>query len=383
MDILSREELKELINFHGDHCASIYIPTHRKGVAVNEKQDAIIFKNALQTTKNLLEERGLKAPQIEQLLSPCFDLYKNSVFWNNQQEGLAVFLAAGFLKVVQLPIKVIETTFVNSSFLISPLLPAVISHKEFYLLLLSKHDVKFFQGNEYGLQRLEVSGLPNGLDDVVHFEEKEDQDLFRRGSGGGDRFGSFHGQGEQLDNKANIALYFQEVDKTLFTEVLHDKNKPLLLAGVEYLIPIYKGLSKYKYITETALTGNKAYEDSLALFQQSKALLSPFFEQQANAALKNYYNQIATSNTSSMIEKIIPASYNAQVSDLFICENTHIWGKYNELEQTVEIHDKKQAGDICLLNKAAARTFINGGNVYVLNKLKMPKESVIAATFRF
>jgi hypothetical protein len=384
MAILTKEEFKELINYHGDPCISIYIPTHRSGVEVNERQDPILFKNALQSANTLLEEQGLKAPEIEQLLKPGIDLYKNEVFWNNQQEGLAVFLAKGFVKVVQIPFKVAEKTLLNNTFFISPLLPAVVKNEEFYLLVLSKHDAKFYQGNEYGLQRMEVKGLPNGMDDVIHFEEKENQDLFRRGSGGGDRSASFHGQAEgQLDDKANIAIYFQEVDRTLFTEVLHDKNKPLLLAGVEYLIPIYKGISKYKYITEVAITGNKEYEDNNALFQQAKTLLAPYFEQQTKAALKNYYNQIATANTSSMAEKIIPASYFAQVSDLFICKDTNLWGRFDEENNKVEIHEQKQAGDECLLNKAAAKTYINGGNVYLLDRAQMPKESIIAAIFRF
>jgi hypothetical protein len=383
MDIISKEELKELINYHSDHCISIYMPSHRSGAAVNEKQDAIIFKNALQTLNTILEERGLKAPQIEKLLKPGFDLYNNEVFWNNQQEGLAVFLAKDFVKVIQLPFRVNEQTFVNNSFLISPILPAVINKEEFYLLVLSKHDAKFFHGNEYGLQRMEVDGLPKGMADVVHFEEKDSQDLFRRGSGGADRSAAFHGQGEQLDDKANIALYFQEVDRTLFTEVLHDKNKPLLLAGVEYLIPIYKGISKYKNIADVAITGNKEYEDTNAIYQKARVLLASYFEQQTKAALKNYYNQIATPNTSSMAEKVIPASYYAQVSDLFIRKNTNLWGKFNENDHKLEIHDKKQDGDVCLLNKAAAKTYINGGRVFVLAKEQMPKESIIAASFRF
>jgi len=383
MDIISKEELKELINYYGDPCISILMPTHRSGAAVNEKQDAILFKNALQTTNNLLLEKGLKAPQIEKLLKPGFDLYQNEVFWNNQQEGLAVFLSKDFVKVIQLPFQVKEQTFVNSSFLISPVLPAVINKEEFYLLVLSKHDAKFFHGNEYGLQRIEVNGLPKGMADVVHFEEKEGQDLFRRGSGGADRSAAFHGQGEQLDDKVNISLYFQEVDKTLFAEILHDKNKPLLLAGVEYLIPIYRGISKYKNIADIAITGNMEYEDIHAIFQKARALMAPYFEQQTKAALKNYYNQIATPNTSSMAEKVIPASYFAQVSDLFIRKNTNLWGKFNENDNKLEIHEKKQDGDICLLNKAAAKTYINGGRVYVLEKEQMPKESIIAASFRF
>lgn len=82
--------------------------------------------------------------------------------------------------------------------------------------------------------------------------------MFRQGGKGGTGSANFHGHAPgQLDEKQNLSIYFQEVDRTLFSEVLHDKNVPLVLAGVEYLIPIYKDVSKYNFIADGAITGNQ------------------------------------------------------------------------------------------------------------------------------
>jgi hypothetical protein len=384
MELIPKEEFKELINYNSNNCISIYIPTHRSGVEVNEKQDAIVFKNALHAVNTELQTQGLPSQTIESLLALGFELYNNEIFWNNQLDGLAVFLADGFSKVIQLPFEVEEENFINSSFYISPLLPAITNKQDFYLLVLSKHDAKFYQGNAFGLQRLEVAGLPNGMDDVVHFEEKEDQQLFRQGGKGGTSSASFHGHGEgQLDDKANLGIYFQEVDKTLFAEVLHDKNAPLVLAGVEYLIPIYKGVSKYNNIAEEAITGSQEHESQLVLFNKARQILEPYFWQETKKSLQNYYNQIATPLTSSMPDKVVPASFYAQVSDLFICKGEHIWGRFDMDNNRLEIHAEKQEGDECLINKAAAQTYINGGAVHLLDSEHMPKESTIAAFMRF
>lgn len=384
MELIPKEEFIELINYQGAHCISIYIPTHRAGVEVNEKQDAIVFKNALQSVNTELQNQGLPSQEIETLLAPGFELYNNEIFWNSQLDGLAVFLADGFSKVIQLPFSVNEENYLNSTFYISPLLPAITNKEEYYLLVLSKHDAKFYQGSAFGLQRIEVAELPNGMDDVIHFEEKEGRQLFRQGSKGGTGSANFHGHGEgQSDDKTNLGIYFQEVDRTLFTEILHDKNVPLVLAGVEYLIPIYKGVSKYNNIAGEAITGSQEHESQLALFTKCREILAPYFEQQTKKALQNYYNQIATPLTSSMPDKVIPASYYAQVSDLFICKGQHIWGKFNETDNLLEIHSEKQEGDECLINKAAAKTYANGGSVYLLDPEQMPKESIIAAFMRF
>jgi hypothetical protein len=385
MDIITKEEFKELIGYSSECCISIYMPAHRSGVAVNEKQDPIILKNQLQAAAAELRSKGLTGEKIDSLLQQGYELYNNEIFWNSQLDGLAVFIGDDFFKVVQLPFEVKEELYINNSFLVSPLLPAISNNEQFYLLVLSKHDARFYQGSAFGLQYIEVEGLPNGMDDVVHFEEKEGRQLNRAGNGSGsERGANQHGHGEgQPGDKENIAIYFQEVDKTLFTEILHDKHAPLVLAGVEYLIPIYKSISKYKNIAAEPITGNHEHDGLNALFVQAREKVAPYFAQEVNKALQNYYNQIATSLTSSMPEKVVPASYYAQVSDLFICKDEHVWGTFDEAENKLVTHTEKQQGDDCLLNKAAIQTFVNGGSVYLLDSEKMPKESIIAASLRF
>ena len=284
MELISKDEFSELIHYRSENCISIFIPSHRSGVEVNEKKDAIVLKNALQAVNTMLQNKGLNPATIDGLLKPAYELYNNEIFWNNQSDGLALFIADGFFKVIQLPFAVTEEIYLNSSFYVSPLLPAITDQQEFYLLVLSKKDAKFYQGNAFGLQRIEVEGLPNGMDDVVHFEEKEDRELFRQGGKGGTGSAAFHGHGDgQPDDKTNIGIYFQEVDRTLFAEVLHDKHLPLLLAGVEYLIPIYKSVSRYNFIEEDAITGSQEHEGLNALFAKSREKLSDYFEQQTNS----------------------------------------------------------------------------------------------------
>jgi hypothetical protein len=77
MDIISKEEFTELMNYKGENCISIFIPTHRAGVEVNEKKDAIVFKNALQAINTDLQNKGLNSQTIESLLRPGFELYNN------------------------------------------------------------------------------------------------------------------------------------------------------------------------------------------------------------------------------------------------------------------------------------------------------------------
>ena len=47
MEIISKSEFAELANLKSECSVSVYIPTHRSGVEVNEQQDLIVFKNSL------------------------------------------------------------------------------------------------------------------------------------------------------------------------------------------------------------------------------------------------------------------------------------------------------------------------------------------------
>jgi len=382
MDIIRKEDLNELL-LKSPPCVSIFMATHRFGHEVNEKQDPIVLKNHLQSLEKQLKEKSISTKEIEQLLAPAYALYRDEAFWNDQKDGLAIYMAKDFIKTIQLPYAIEDALYVNDSFNIVPLIEAISNKENYYVLTLSKHDAKFYQGNAFALSRYEVEGLPNGMDDVVRFEEKEGKQLFRQGSKGGTGSANFHGHGEgTLSNKEAIITYFQEVDRTLCAEVLHDKTLPLLLVGVEYLLPIYKSISKYAHIIDEVLTGNHDFDKEHLLFEQVKELMTPHFNKLKTIALKNYHNQIATSLTASMPETILPASRYARVATLFVNKSQHIWGKFDETDEGPEIHKERQPGDECLINIASVNTYLHGGEVYCLPQ-EMPYDSIMAAILRF
>jgi len=389
MEFITKEEFGKLANYKSDICISIYIPTHSSGQAVNEKQDALAFKNNVQQAKNQLSEQGVDPRAADSLLAPAYEIIKNEEFWNDQSEGLAVFLARDFARVIKLPVTVMDELLVNSSFLLSPLLPLLERRHRFYLLVLSKHDCKFYEADQFGMNKLEVEGLPYNIDDVVHFEQKDQRQLHRRaGAAGGPGAtvgASFHGHGTGLaDDEEYLIQYLKEIDQTLWTEVLHNQNVPLVLAAVDYETAHYRQISNYKHIAEVSLSGNYEHEDRHNLYLKAKEKLAPYFKEYCNQALKNYYDNSATELSSSIPSEVIPAAYYAQVSDLFVEKNQHIWGSFNEQDNELIIHEKKEPNDECLINKAIVKTIMNGGEVHLLDKEKMPaRDTPIAAFLRF
>jgi hypothetical protein len=231
---------------------------------------------------------------------------------------------------------------------------------------------------------LPIPEMPNGVDDVVHLEEKQDESLFRTDTSGAGQGANFHGIGSgKPDDKTNIALYFDEVDETAMKAVLNKENAPLLLAGVEYLIPIYKSVAGYKNIWDKALTGSYEHQDGNSIYRDAMEVMEPYFKQRSQKALDMYANNSATALTSSIAADVIPAAFYRKVWHLFVEKDQHIWGSFDEMNNELTIHETQQEGDECLIDKAILKTVLNGGEVHVLEKERMPADSKIAALMRY
>jgi hypothetical protein len=381
---MEKQEFNELAAVKSIPCISIYLATHRAGVEVNERHDSIHFKNILNTVEEELTANGIAKQQTDKLLAPAYTLLKEEEFWLNRQEGLAVLIADDSFKTIDIPFKVNTEVFVNSSYHLSPLLPFFCNREHYYLLMLSKNASSLFVGSAFGLERLTIEGLPQGLNDVIHFEEKSERKLFRGGGNAPGAEANFHGHGSGLaDEKEYIAQYLKEVDQTLHTELLANERSPLILSGVEYMVGIYRQVSHYEHIATDALVGNFEHLSLDQLFTKTWEIAEPLLQEQKRKALKNYYDQSATPLTSDEAEKVIKASVYQQVSTLFVQENEHIWGTFNETDNELKINEQKDTNDECLINKAIINTLLNGGDVYVLEKDRMPNRALVAASLRF
>src|SRR5690606_41898859 len=116
------------------------------------------------------------------------------------------------------------------------------------LHVLSTGNARFFGGDRLGLEEVEVQGLPNGMAEVLRYEEKGGQETFRRA--GNKAKATFHGHGPGLaDEEEYVGMYLKEIDRTLLGEVLAREKAPLLLAGAERLLSQYRDGSRYPHLS--------------------------------------------------------------------------------------------------------------------------------------
>lgn len=384
MDQYSKTQFEALTNPKASPCISVYLPTHRSGVEVNERQDMLRLKNLLQTVESELENSEFGPREIQGLLKPAYELLENDRFWRQQLEGLAIFLAPDFSKIVKLPHGVEERFVINDTFYIAPVIPLLADRRLFYLLLISRKDSRLYEADQYHMQEVPVNGLPNGMDDVIHYEEKGGKQLFRKGGNPNMGGGSYHGHGGGVaDDKEYVHKYLKEVDQTLWAEILGRQQVPLVLAGVDYMLAAYRQISRYNYIWEDQITGNLDRETPEVLYERAKQVLDGYFTRETGKAIEQYKNHSTTQQTASVPEDVILGSFHGQIADLFVEQGEHIWGRYHPDTEQLHIHDEQQESDECLINQAIIKTLDHGGAVHVLPAEDMPAKSKVAAFLRF
>jgi hypothetical protein len=327
--IPDKDLFNELADYRSECCATLYIPTHQAGVEVNEKQDAILFKNALRDLTEKLRERGIEEHHIEQMLTPGYELLLDKMFWTRLGKGLAVFISDGYFKYMKMSVEPNYAIYEGKRFQMTPLIPCMACKEYFYLLVLSKQKCKLFRADAFGMKYVEVEGLP---EDVMSVKRLSDKDASTVRIGTSTTSGAnFHGMaGGNPEEKDNIAVYFEAVDDVLFKEVFNKENAPLLLAGVEYLIPIYRSACDYHNVCKESLTGSHEHDEIHALYAKAREIMEPLFAQPLDKALTMFANQSATQLTSSIAADVIPAAFYGQLSHIFVKKDEHVWGQFDE-----------------------------------------------------
>jgi hypothetical protein len=183
MDVLTRNDLRNLMGKKDALCASIYMPTHR--TAPQTKQDPIRFKNLLKQMEERLIAGGYRKSGAQELSRQAKDLTKDFFFWQYQNEGLAAFLSPEFARYYRLPVSFEELLIVADRFHIKPLLQLFSEDFRFYVLALSQNEMRFFQCSPYNISEIQLENVPGSLDEALQYDERMRQIQFHTKTPGG------------------------------------------------------------------------------------------------------------------------------------------------------------------------------------------------------
>jgi hypothetical protein len=384
MDLLNRTEVRALMAERAKYCVSLYLPTHRAGA--DTQQDPIRFKNLVRQAEERLSINGLRRSESERILEPAQQLLEDDGFWEHQGDGLAVFLSPEMSRSYRLPYRFSELVVVTDRFHIKPLLTLLSGDGRFYILALSQKQVRLLQGTRHSVGEVNLASVPKSLAEALGAEEHEKQLQFHTAVRGAPAIFHGHGSaGDESEHKKDLLRYFKRIDKGL-QDLVCAERVPLVLAGVDYLLPIYREANTCAELIDEGIVGNPDGLSAQELHERAWAVVEPYFARAQQRAAAQYDDLRGTERASSELEKIVPAAFHGRVDSLFVAVGLQQWGQFDPDSGQVKLHDSREPGDQDLLDLAAVETLAHGGNVYAVSPDQVPSSppgSPAAAVFRY
>ena len=387
MDILSKEEYIKLTNTENDLCLSLYLPTFRMGPDI--KQNPIRFKQRVREAEDKLYNLKLTKSEVEEILKPASDLVDETIFWQNQTEGLAVFITDGQMNYYHLPFEVKEQTVLTTKFYTKPLLTVFTGDENYYILALSQNEVRLFEASRHRVSEIRMKDAPKSVEDMKVDDDPKTNLPIRIANQVSSSSLIYNKvtQGQGVENEFDdnqLNRYFRAIDKSL-NKITKNNKIPLVLAGVEYLIPIFRDISKYPNIVEEYIKGNPEILYGDDLHKMSWDIIEPKFTkiQELAQAKYNQYKGQKNKLYANSLESIIPKAYNGQVETLFIDKDADRWGEHDLETNKIKIFNDKKFEAEDLIGYASTLTSTRGGTVYAVDKEKVPDGGIVAAILRY
>ncbi|TDX41758.1 hypothetical protein C7954_12614 [Halanaerobium congolense] len=376
---LKLETLKDLIQCQESPCISIYMST--KAVHKGEfKKLEIEFKNLLQKVEEKLKaDWGFKEREINKLLEPAFKLASDSNFWQQQKEGLAVFISSENFRVFKLSVDTYDNSHVSYNFNLKQLISEIHDSQEYYLLALSSNYNRLYRVNRNDIEALDLEELPLNIKEFLNLDDEAAEKYQSINTAGGSPV--FHGQGAAGDDdNEDLLHYLKEIDRVINTK-LKDKKNYLIVAADDSLFSLYKNINSYQGLLDEHLNGNAKQMNNKELREKSWEIIGSHIHDYLEDIKERYMELKSSDKSSADLEKIVEAAHYGKVDTLVLNKLAEKAGVFVEDQNEVKLMDNTK--DYDLYNYAAVETIKNGGSVYSIEKDEMPEENDILAIYRY
>lgn len=382
MDSFTMKDLKQLVESSQSPCATLCMPTHRSGG--DRQQDAVRLKNLADRIEKELAGRWLRAPDARDWVEPIRNIPGESEFWEKRDRGLAIFLDGKSIQRFRVPIPLNELAIVGTRFHTKSLLP-LISNNRFLILALSQNSVRLFEATEFQIDPIEVDGLPQHIDEALNLVnvDRGSQSHFAMRGGKGKETTVFHGQGGVKEtHKDELTLFFRMIDSAL-QPVLRSRSVPMVLAGVEYLLPLFREVSHYSHIVAPEVRGNCDHLHAEEIHEKAWQSVRSLLHEKRQQALEKFQRLNGTGLATDDMSQLLPAAFDGRIETYFVVTDRYSWGVASPIGRLISLHDTREQDDDDLSDAAATQTLLHHGQVYVLQQEEMPSRSAQAGVMRF
>jgi len=378
MNLRTSEYRSILLGEHPAPCLSLYEPTHRR--QPDRRQDPIRYKNLVKALDEALR-RDCAAAHADALLAPFYALEDDHAFWNQGQEGLAIFGASDLFRVFRLHRSVPERAIVADSFHTKPLLRILQSSDRFHVLGLNRREACLYEGSRDAIVPIDiVPGSPRMVtDEPVAEASPRDTVVGSTLDAPTTRAGGDATQ-DVVDHDTD--RFFRRVDEAVMMHHSRAAALPLLLAALPQYHRRFRATSRNPMLVDATIDVYPPEIGEDALRERVWDCMRPRYSARLGALAGTYRAGLAKDGATDDIVRAAKAAAERRVATLLIEADRVIPGRFDARTGDVSFDDDGLGVDDVLddLGEYVLRT---GGDVVVVPRVDMPSATGIAATFRF
>jgi len=383
MPFIDRQDIETLALAGGDAHVSLYMPTVKAGKET--RQNPTRFKNLVKRAREELATMGTSEDTVESLLKPVEDYAVDPEVWKNQNRALAIFVSPEVFRVVNVPFEVEEQVIAGPRFHLKPILRLLLADTDFYALKVGLGGSRLYYGNRYSVHPVDVPGMPDGMEDALRYDD------FDTPQKTGQRMPAQHGAqataihahatAEEKLNR-DIDRYLRRLERSV-SEYLNGSHEPLVLAGTEYVLPVYRAHNRYRALLDEDVATNPNSLDEDALREAVWQRIEPGFRERRRQAVEQFNSFHGHGRTGEGAEELAPAAIQGRVQTVFARTGEPVWGSISPDGTSVEVHGKKQPGDVDLVDVVTVKSFMQDADVHLDPEEDLTTTLPVAAILRY
>ena len=325
------DDLKELATAKGP-CITAVVPLP------NPSELKTRIKNTIRGIQKQLAEYGVDPRTASGLIAPIEDVAEGMTTNGTWAHALILFRSPGLFDYYLLHGQFQEAHVVQERFQVRPLLQTLAHETTFHLLGLSQRQVRLFDCTQYRAEPAAVDArLPQSLQSWMNSDEP-DHVLASRSAAGpsvGKMKGVVSGTSAEHEREdAYLAHFFKAVDRGVIAHLRH-RTGPLVLAGVDYELAIYRRINSYRPTLENAVSGSPDGVPDRMLHERAMKVVTSTFSEPLQKAIMQIREHAGTARSSTDPRTVVQAAFQGRVSDLLIAANAAYWGAWNHQTQEV------------------------------------------------
>jgi hypothetical protein len=388
IDIPSLEEFKALAQVKGETCVSLYLPTSPLGSSAKVNRTA--FKDLAKEALSQLKEAGIDkveitafAEQFDRLAGIEPDVQDqdkvrkqqhakpDSVdsFWHYQANGLAVLATSGATRTFRLPNSPKPFAEVADRFHLTPLIRAMTSPHDVYVLALAKEAVRLVHAfAKFPPERLQVPGLPPNAEEAT-------------------RRPSVHvraprGNLQNLEGeKVLLQQYVRKVEQAVHG-VLAGRNTPLVLAAAEPLASMFRSVNTYPGLADEMIDGNPDQTTDAELEDAAIPILDRLYSRDLAAVIARY-DELKPRLATTDVSYAAHAATAGAIDQLLVDLDAVVPGLVSDVDGSVTYAASDDAETYSVVDEVARRALCSGARVMGARKEELPDRAPLTAILRY